>query len=228
MLKNLIYCKIIIKKITKDKGKKNGFKGKEKDKTINELQGRVQQQDELIRYDAKLIDQLYGKAQKLQECLKKSRQIVDNLVKSIRGIDNSIETSQKYAEQHESKGLFKRIGDRFKSIFSKQVPQLNSGNFLQSARENCRIAEQTAISDIQGTRDDGLGQIQQGIQERNNLQRLVYSRGFSRTPEVSRTATAPTRPAVAPSRAPAPAPVKETRKTGMSSRFQPAGDDFEK
>lgn len=205
--------------------------GKEKDKAINELQGRVQQQDELIRYDARLIDQLYGKAQKLQACLKKSRQIVDNLVKSIRGIDDSIETSQKYAEQHESKGIFKRIGDRLRSIFSKQVPQLNAGNFLQSARENCRIADQTAIRDIQETRDDGLGQIEQGIQERNNLQRLVYSRGFSRAPEVSRVATAPARAAMAPTRAPAPAPAKETKTDGrlhMSSRFQPAGDDFEK
>jgi hypothetical protein len=194
--------------------------GKEKDKAINELQGRVQKQDELIRYDAKLIDQLYGKAQKLQTCLQKSRQIVSDLLKSIRGIDNSIETSQKYSEQHESKGLFQRI----KSIFSKPVPQLNAGNFLQTARDNCKIADQNAMQGIQQTRDEGLGQIQQGIQERNNLQRLVYSRGFSKAPEVSRVAPAPVRAATAPTRAPAPA--KET-KTDESKGFRPAGDDFE-
>ena len=156
--------------------------GKEKDRAIADLQGRVKQQDELIRYDANLISQLYGKTKKLQQCLQKSRQIVSNLVKSIRGIDESLQNSQKYAEQDNKKGFFSRVGDRLKSIFSKPVPQLNSGNFVQAARDNCRIADETATKDIQQTRDDGLGQVEQGIMQRNNLQRSVYSKEIPSVP----------------------------------------------
>ncbi len=150
--------------------------GKEKDKTIFNLQTRVKKQEDLIKFDTVLIQQLYDKAKRLQNYLQNTTQIVSDLVKSIRGIDDTLEKSEMYLKEDESKNVFKIMIERIKKAFSKQPPRLTAGNWLATARDNCRISDEKAVKGIQETRDDGLGQVENGISKRNSLQRDIYTR----------------------------------------------------
>ena len=111
-----------------------------KDEKIEDLNAKVRNRDELIKYDEDVINQLTDRINRLHEMTMKTKQTFVELGAKIYDLGKNVYELGTRLEKEEGKSIFKIISQRIKSAFSK-TPLLPAASVCKNMYEECKFID---------------------------------------------------------------------------------------
>lgn len=150
--------------------------GKSKDEKIERLESKIEKQEELISFDEKVIKQLSKKIEILHQFTKKAKGTFVKLESKIGSIGTNIHKLGEKIEQEESKGIFKIIAQRIKSVFSKtpMLPASNDCNDIYIYSEDISHDARQSRFDMQSyDENQNWQEVRETVKQRQNMKKSI-------------------------------------------------------
>lgn len=128
---------------------------KEKNNRISELEEAVEQRDEIIHHDTATINTLAEATGEYRGMIVQDKEILQIMTDNLSNVEGKVENLNSMYQAETQKGIFKKISDKIKGLFSKTPMLPEAENFESEVN-----ATKSVLSGSNQTTENRIGEIE--------------------------------------------------------------------